>query len=165
MATVEVLRRKVQSLASKIVEMQGNIVEFHMYVKGLQNDFAAYNVTCDDIPINLFWAYQEVDDERFVRLSERMHDEWIATPTMPIINFMNRAENEYNIRIQMGTWKAPTKKDIELMAMKSTVEKSEKADMINKNESNNGGKNTPRKSYAERLKQKKDDISMEIQGT
>jgi hypothetical protein len=28
MATVEVLRRKVQSLASKIVEMQGNIVEF-----------------------------------------------------------------------------------------------------------------------------------------
>jgi hypothetical protein len=29
MATVEVLRRKVQSLSSKIVEMQGNIVEFH----------------------------------------------------------------------------------------------------------------------------------------
>jgi hypothetical protein len=65
MATVEVLQRKVQSLSSKIVEMQGNIVEFHTYIKGLQNDFAAYNVTCDDLPINLFWAYQEVDDEQF----------------------------------------------------------------------------------------------------
>jgi hypothetical protein len=47
MATVEVLRRKVQSLSSKIIEMQGNIVEFHTYIKGLQNDFAAYNVTCN----------------------------------------------------------------------------------------------------------------------
>jgi hypothetical protein len=69
----------------------------------LQNDFAAYNVTCDDLPVNLFWAYQEVDDERFVRLSKRMHDEWISTPTVPVIDFMNRAENEYNTRMQMGT--------------------------------------------------------------
>jgi hypothetical protein len=155
MATVEGLRRKVQSLASKIVEMQGNIVEFHMYVTGVQNDFAAYNVTCDDLPINLFWAYQEVDDELFVRLAERMHDKWITTPTMPIINFMNKAENECNMRIQMGTWKAPTRKDLGLMAMKATVEKFEKAAVSKKKEIANVSNNTPRKSYVERLKEEK----------
>jgi hypothetical protein len=68
---------------------------------------------------------------------------------------MNRAENEYDIRMQMGTWKAPTKKDLEWMAMKATVEKFEKAAINKKKDSIGGDHITPRNRYAERLKDAK----------
>jgi hypothetical protein len=84
-----------------------------------------------------------------------MHDEWINTPTVPVIDFMNRAENEYNIQMQMGTWKAPTKKDLELLALKATVAKFEKEVMGKKKDTTGGGNNTPRKNYADRIKDEK----------
>jgi hypothetical protein len=46
MATVNVLCRKVATLNDKMVELQGNIVEFHTYVRGLVNDFAAIASKC-----------------------------------------------------------------------------------------------------------------------
>jgi hypothetical protein len=63
MATVNVLRCEVATLNNKIVELKRNIVEFHTYVRGLVNDFAAYGAKCDELQANVFWAYLAVDDD------------------------------------------------------------------------------------------------------
>jgi hypothetical protein len=108
-ATVSLLRKKVSGLSEKMNEMQGNIVKFNTYVNNLITEFAAYGANCDELMPNVFWAYLAVEDETFVRLAERLQDEGLQAPGTPLNSFMTRTENEYNIRIHMGTWKAPTK--------------------------------------------------------
>jgi hypothetical protein len=107
---------------------------------------------------DVFWAYLAVDDAKFVRLAERMQDEWTNAPTTPLNTYMIRAENEYNIHIQIGTWKSPTKKDMIITALKATVEnmslgKKNAADSSNETPKKS---NTPlNKSYEECLKNEK----------
>jgi hypothetical protein len=104
---------------------------------------------------NVFWAYLAVDDEKFVRLAEQMQDKWTNAATTPFNTYMIRAENEYNTRIQMGTWKAPTKKDMIITALKATVENmssGKKNAEDNPNATPKKSNTTPNKSYEERLK-------------
>jgi hypothetical protein len=82
-----------------------------------------------------------------------MQDEWTNAPTTPLNTYMIRAENKYNIRIQMGTWKALTKKDMIITALKATVENM---NSCKRNATDNGNdtpkKVSPNKNYEERLK-------------
>jgi hypothetical protein len=159
-ATVSVLRKKVSNLSDKMSELQGNVVEFNTYVKDLISDFAALGARCDEITHNVFWAYLIVEDEKLVRLAERFQDKWTGAPGTPLQTFMTRAENEYNIRIQMGTWKAPTKQASEIMALKALLHQANTSSPPAKNNENNGNGNksntvTPFKGYAERTEEER----------
>jgi hypothetical protein len=159
-AMVSLLRKKVSGLSEKMSEMQGNIVEFNTYVNNLFTEFAACGANCDELIPNGFWAYLAVEDETFVRLAELLQDEWLGAPGTPLNSFMTRTENEYNIRIQMGTWKAPTKQASEILALKALLQQAKvtsptKAQQTSDNNKGNRKANvvTPYKSYAKRTEE------------
>jgi hypothetical protein len=154
-ATVSLLRKKVSGLSEKMNEMQGNIVQFNTYVNNLITEFAAYGANCDELMPNVFWAYLAVEDEKFVRLAERLQDVWLQAPGTPLNSFMIRTENKYNIRIQMGTWKAPRKQASEILALKALLQQVKVASPPNAKqtgEMNNGNRKanvvTHYKNYA-----------------
>ena len=62
-----IFRIKISSLSDKMVELQGNILEFHSYVRGIVNDLAAYGTTSTELHVNVLWAYAVVEDESFCR--------------------------------------------------------------------------------------------------
>jgi hypothetical protein len=73
---------------------------------------------------------------------------------------MTLAENEYNIRIQMGTWKAPTIQALEIMAMKVLLHQANTSSPPAKNSENNENGNktktvTPFKGYVERTEEER----------
>ena len=151
-ATVSHLRKKVGNLPDRMVELHGNIVAFNDHVRGLISDFAAFGATCDEMTDNVMWAYGRVDDGQFHQLANNMNWEFQKAPTTPLIVFMTQAENEYNIRVQMGEWKSPSPKDLEITALKATIAKgSPVAKAAASTASSGSAEKTPKKSFAERI--------------
>jgi hypothetical protein len=131
-------------------------VEFNIHICNIINDFAAYGASCDELQANVLLAYKKVEDEQFMSFAELMMIEWNLAPGMPLHTFISQAVNEYNTRIQMGDWKAPTRKDLEITALKVFVAKYQKqtpqnSDDSGSNKSNQKGK----KSYEMRLSDEK----------
>jgi hypothetical protein len=54
-ATTMLLRRRAITLKAKMVELQGDITEFHTYVRGLVNDYASFGVPDDELLANVMW--------------------------------------------------------------------------------------------------------------
>jgi hypothetical protein len=51
-------------------ELQGNIVEFNLYVRGVLNDCSSYGVNANETLANVMWAYSKVDDKKFIWFAE-----------------------------------------------------------------------------------------------
>ena len=64
-AMVNVLRTSVARLPSKMTEYAGNIKEFNLYVRQITNAIAAYGEKCPELLVNVFNAYEVVEDEKF----------------------------------------------------------------------------------------------------
>lgn len=142
--------KQVGNLPNRMVELHGNIVVFNDYVRGLMNDFSAFGASCDEMVDNVMWAYGKVDDEQFHQLANNMNWEFQKAPTTPLHIFMTQAENEYNIRVQMGEWKVPSPKDLEITALKATIAKGTPSPKAAATSSGSADK-TPKKSFAERI--------------
>jgi hypothetical protein len=85
------------------------------------NDCASYGVNADETLVNVMWAYSKVDDEKFIQFAECLQSDLKHFLMTPLQSIMNEAEDEYKSRVQMGDWKAPTKQDIEITALKATI--------------------------------------------
>lgn len=149
-ATVSNLRKQVGNLPNRMTELHGNVVAFNDYVRGLINDFAAFGASCDEMIDNVMWAYGRVDDEQFHQLANNMNWEFQKAPTTPLDVFMTQAENEYNIRVQMGEWKSPSPKDLEITALKATIAKGTPSPKA-ASAATGSSEKTPKKSFAERI--------------
>jgi capsule polysaccharide export protein KpsE/RkpR len=127
-ATVNVLRNALGRLENKMVEYSGNLTEFNMYTRAIINNLAAYGETTPDSDLmnNLFRAYHAVEDEQFQSYLMFKRTTYEEGAEMTPHQMMEYAENQYKIRTEAGTWKAPTKKDDEITALRTQIESLKK---------------------------------------
>ncbi len=122
-ATVNVLRTSIARLPSKMTEYAGNIKDFNMYVRQVTNAIAAYGEKCPELLVNVFNAYEVVEDEKFQSYIMAKKNAWEdGTADVDALKLMNQAENHYKMRVEGGTWKAITKKDERIVALEARIE-------------------------------------------
>jgi hypothetical protein len=121
-STVNVLRAAISKLDTKIVEYKGDLKQFHTYVKTLKSSMESYGETYPELLVNLFSAYQTVEDDDFhayVMMRKGMWED--GTLTFTPNQLMNLVENHYKSRVENGTWKMVTKKDERIVALEAQV--------------------------------------------
>jgi hypothetical protein len=82
----------------------------------------SYGETCPELLVNLFGAYQTVEDDDFhayVMMRKGMWED--GTITFTPNQLMNLVENHYKSRVENGTWKMVTKKDERIVALEAQV--------------------------------------------
>jgi hypothetical protein len=128
-ATVNVLRASIGKLSTKMVEMMGNITDFNNYVRNLDNSLKSYGETSPELMMNLFAAYEMVEDEKVAVYIGMKRNAWEegALQGMSSNVLMTNAENHYKVRVQQGKWLAPTKKDEQIIALKALLQEKEHA--------------------------------------
>jgi hypothetical protein len=57
----------------------------------------------------------------FYAFAECLQDEWIKVADTPLQVFTNRLDKEYKLRVQLGEWNEPSKKDLLIMALMAKV--------------------------------------------
>jgi hypothetical protein len=140
-ATVSVLRNTLKRLDVKMVEVSGNLIEFHTHVRETVGSLAAYGEVMQntDLLTSLFEAYEAVEDEKFqqyITHKQIAYEEGLRYSPNQI---MQLAEKHYKLRVKAGKWKSPSKKDIEITALKVQVNQMQVKIPSN---NNNSGNNT-----------------------
>ena len=158
-ATVNMLRTSISQLKSKMIECDGNIVVFNDHVRSIESAMASYGERSDELLINTILAYEEVEDSDFVQYIKNKRSMWEEDKTkLDLDSLMTNSENKYNIAVQTGQWKAPTKEAEKFAAMKAEWQKNHGGNNNNNNSGSNNSSNSSKSkdklSYAER--QKKD---------
>jgi hypothetical protein len=121
-STVNVLRASISKLDTKIVEYKGDIKQFHTYVKTLKSSMESYGETYPELLVNLFSAYQTIEDDDFhayIMMRKGMWED--GTITFTPNQLMSLVENHYKARVENGTWKMVTKKDERIVALEAQV--------------------------------------------
>ncbi len=143
-ATVNVLRTSIARLPSKMVEFAGNIKDFNLYVRQVTNAIAAYGEKCPELLVNVFNAYEVVEDEKFQAYIMAKKNAWEdGTATVDALKLMSQAENHYKMRIEGGTWKAITKKDERIVALEARIEALTTTTSYTNDNGSKGGRLTP----------------------
>jgi hypothetical protein len=126
-ATVNVLRASIGKLSIKMVEMSGNITEFNNYARNLDNTLKSYGETSPELMMNLFAAYEAVEDEKFNIYIGMKRNQWEEGALQGLTTnvLMTNAENYYKVRVQQEKWQAPTKKDEQILALKALLKEKE----------------------------------------
>jgi hypothetical protein len=124
MGTIEMLRSSLGILPTKIVEVAGNIVEFHQHVNTLLNALDSYGQAYPERIVNLFKAYKLIEDKEFSTFIMITQYGYIANP----IGYNPRTlvegvENDYIIRVETGTWAAniEKKESTEIAALRAEI--------------------------------------------
>jgi hypothetical protein len=121
-STVNVLRAAISKLDVKILEYKGDLKQFHTYVKTLKSSMESYGETYPELLVNLFSAYQTVEDDDFhsyVMMRKGMWED--GTMAFTANQLMNLVENHYKSRVENGTWKMVTKKDERIVALEAQI--------------------------------------------
>jgi hypothetical protein len=121
-STVNVLRAAISKLDVKIIEYKGDVTQFHTYVKTLKASMESYGQSYPELLVNLFSAYQAIEDDDFhayIMMRKGMWED--GTLDFNPNQLMNLVENHYKSRVENGTWKTVTKKDERIVALEAQV--------------------------------------------
>jgi hypothetical protein len=124
MGTVEMLRSSLGELPTKIVEVAGNIVEFHQHVNTLLNALDSYGQAYPELILNLFKAYKLIEDKEFSTFIMITRYGYIANPNgYNPRTLMEGVENDYKIRVESGTWSSniEKKETTEIAALRAEI--------------------------------------------
>jgi hypothetical protein len=123
--TVETYRKQLSTLPTKIIELSGNIIDFHQYVNTITGALDAYGKEYPELILNLFESYQKVEDKEFSTYIMITRFGYVAAPnTYDPRTLMSGVENLYKMRIQAGTWQPALEKQqvSELAALAAKVD-------------------------------------------
>jgi hypothetical protein len=120
--TVNVLRILIARLPSKMVEVSRKITDFNNHVKDIEFTSALYGQSSVKLLMSVFLAYSEVEDEDFVLHIKVKRDLWAEGKlTLTLSELLSNAENHCKTRVRQEKWKAPKKKDEEIMALNALL--------------------------------------------
>jgi hypothetical protein len=149
--TVETLRNKLGELPVKLVELSGNIMDFHQYVNTIMNALDSYNQTYPEIVSNLFKAYKIIEEREFATYIMITRHGYQANPLayQPRL-LMEGVENHYKLAIEAGTWdpNMVKKESAEITALKLEIEALRVETHKNsKDKRGNAGRRTDKPKY------------------
>jgi hypothetical protein len=153
--TVETLRSRLGELPTKLVEMSGNIIDFHQHVNTVMNALDSYSQTYPEVILNLFKAYKQIEEREFATYIMITRHGYNANPAAyQPRTLMETVENHYKLAIESGTWEANmvNKESSEIAALRSEIE-ALKAHAVpnNGNRANNRGRQEKAKNMWKKI--------------
>lgn len=122
MATVHVLRNSLANLHSKMAELNSDIKTFNHHVTSVTNALVARGDTHPELLYNLFKAYQSASDSKFVNYISTKEYAWKEGVPVDAEMLMSIALNDYELRVENGTWNAPDEKDDQIFALVARID-------------------------------------------
>ena len=152
-ATVSNLLRQLQTLPTKMDELDSDIVKFNTHVNDVLIELRARRATVPDIVPHLFDAYKSCADTTFVSYMRQREEEYEDSRVdYTVDNLMDKALNKYKILEGKNEWKKQTEQELQFLAMRAEFEANraklkvaEKKLSQNKG-TNQGAANQPRKN-------------------
>jgi hypothetical protein len=144
LATEGTLRNALSNLPSKIIELQSNIKLFNLYVVQQRFGLTARGVSVPELLNQLFNAYRNASDPRFVQTINSQHAAYIAGAPMDADTLMAIALQLYEFYVDDKTWVPPAKVSKKIISMQAKIDKLKQKD-------GSSGESTPQK------KSKRDD--------
>jgi hypothetical protein len=113
---VESFQKQLSHLPLKIMELSGNIKDFHPHVNTITSDLDSYCKEYPELILNLFDAYEKVEDKHFATYVMVTQFGYVAAPdTYQPRTLMSGVENLNKMRVQAGTWQ-PEKHQVSKIA-------------------------------------------------
>jgi hypothetical protein len=148
-ATVTVIRTRLSSLDTKILDVQDNISELNAFVKLQQAGLEAGGVRTDDLLVNLFKAYKACLDAEFKTWVKRAEDNYNEGPNITPEELMTLADNKYQSLIDSGTWLQQTKDQKRIVAMAAQIQSLKKSKITTVKKDGKKGATTSYKQESE----------------
>jgi hypothetical protein len=123
----------MSQLPIKLVELSGNIKEFHQYVNTITGALDSYGKQYPELILNLFDAYKKVKDHQFATYIMVTRFGYIAAPdTYQPRTLMNGVENLYKMQVQAGTWQPamPKQQVSDIAALAARIEVHNNAQVV-----------------------------------
>jgi hypothetical protein len=126
-STIFHIRENLNHLAAKMLEVSYDIEEFNLYVTNQVEQLAARGAQSSDLLINLFEAYLAVPDRKFVDYIEKQKDKFDEGEDVTEKTLMQVAIVKYKDRKRSDTWQAPSREEVEIVALKAEIGELKKA--------------------------------------
>jgi hypothetical protein len=154
--TVETLRASIGKFETKIVELTGNIIDFHQHVNTITNALDSYGQAYPELILNLFKAYNAVEDKEFTTYIMVTRFGYNANPAAyNARTLMDGVENIYKLRVESGTWKPSLVSPLnEIQALQAQVQAL--SAQINKNDTPTSEGNSSSRNAKRQAKKEKD---------
>jgi hypothetical protein len=141
-ATTMSIRTDLSNLDEWVHKNGSDITEVNAHVRHLLDGLAARGETTHDLTVNLFKAYEVVQDKEFmhyIRSLRNGHQDGTAVITDATL--MNQAANYYKNRKQLGLWEEPSDEMKQIYALETKLRKA-----LNGKKSNTTGSQSKKSS-------------------
>ena len=125
-ATISVIRTRLSSIDSKIIELDDDIKEFNRYVKTNLGDLAARGENTTDLLVNLFKAYRLCKDEEFKLWLSLQEQAYYNGQDVTPEALMDQADNLYQSLIDTGKWHSESESQKRIVALTAQIQSMEK---------------------------------------
>ena len=125
-ATTKHIREKLRDLHTYIVRIDSDIIKFNQYVKLQIESLAARGATTEDLLTDLFKAYKQASDQKFVDYIEQKESDYEDGTNFTADQLMTLAQNKFQTKVENGTWNAPTEADEKIIALEAEIKKLQK---------------------------------------
>ena len=125
-ATISVIRTRLSSLDTKIMELDDDIKEFNRFVKSNLGDLAARGETTTDLLVNLFKAYRLCKDEEFKLWLSLQEQAYFNGQDFTPEALMDLADNLYQSLIDTGKWHTESESQKRIIALTAQVQSLER---------------------------------------
>ena len=139
-ATTKHIREKLRDLHTYIVRIDSDIIKFNQYVKLQIESLAARGATTEDLLTDLFKAYKQASDQKFVDYIEQKESDYEDGTNFTADQLMTLAQNKYQTKLENGTWNAPTEADEKIIALEAEIKKLQKNKKKGKDDKGKDGK-------------------------
>jgi hypothetical protein len=123
LATEGTLRNALSNLPNKLVELQSNIKMFNLYVVQQRFGLTARGVSVPELLNQLFNAYRNASEARFVQAINSQHAAYISGAPMDSDTRMTTALTLYEFYVDDKTWTPPAKASKKVIAMQAKHDK------------------------------------------
>ena len=147
-ATTKHIRERLRDLHTYIVKIDSDIIKFNQYVKLQMENLAARGATTQDLLTDLFRAYKQASDQKFIEYIELKESDYEDGSDITAEQLMTLAQNKYQTKVENGTWNAPSEAEEKIIALEAEVKK-----LQSKKETSGKGKG---KGKGDKKKDKKD---------
>ena len=133
-ATVMVIRTRLSSLDTKLVELQDNIIELNQFVKTQTDGLEARGETTEDLLVNLFKAYKACGDEEFLSWTKKKEDDYNEGTNITPEQLMVLADNKFKTLTESGAWMQKSRAQKRIVALAAQVQTLERGTQAKKPE-------------------------------
>ena len=137
-----IIRQNLSSMDVQFKKQGYDVDKLNTYVLGQLADLAAMGESSTDVVANLFKAYLSAPDEEFTRYISNKQSLADEGEEMNSAHLMVLAGNKYKGRIEAGTWNAPNKDQVKLLALAAELEHVKKLIPTAKHRSTTSSNNT-----------------------